>query len=290
MKETRTMVWLASAVWLLAGATAMGQSESPAELRRQLESVTAERDALVQRVAALEARVAALEGERDALLARVEALEADNERLRQNTPPSNAAEAADEHPPPRTDDPLASRRSLMEALRDSYEKRFTDAGTGEPIEPTPEEVEAWAEQQARDFSGFRTWTVRLDPLLDSSGKVPTGGPRLASVRFIHSASLEPMGPPFTAEVPSRFFPRIADREPGSLWSLTGQMTAIPPVDPTRVQRGPFDHPPFIGPYAEFDFDLSWRRLIPETEDALKARAAAEARVEEAKAGGEPVER
>lgn len=272
-------------VMLLAGVgvPVLAQGESPAELRQQVERLTAENLALM--------------GELESLRARLDALVREGEGLRRllaarGSPAPVAGEASSDAagaPGGISADPFSSPDALFVALLLDYAELRAGAPNGsDDVENERRRVRAWTQGVPKRFTGQSDWLTRIEFVEEAETRTP----RTARVTVLHPATLEAMGESFFVELPERFVARM--RRPGEkdapapepvLWQLRVQMQARPVFDRERDRPGPFDYPRFIGPYAGFDFRVEVLGIASLTLEEARKRAAA-GRTET----GEPVDR
>jgi hypothetical protein len=265
------------------GVPVLAQGESPAELRQQVERLTAEN--------------LSLKGELDSLRARLDALVREGEALRRllvsrGTPapgPGGAPSEPGSASGGITADPYSSPDALFVALLVDYaEHRAAVPEAGDDAERERRRVRAWTQGVPKRFTGQSNWLTRIELAEDAEARPP----RPALVTVLHPATLEAMGEAFFMEIPERFVARM--RRPGeqdapapesALWELGVQVQARPVFDPGRDRPGPFDYPRLIGPYAGFDFRVEVLSVAALTLEEARKRAEA-GRTE----AGEPVDR
>ena len=224
-------------------------ADSAAALRR-------ENDQLRERLSQVEARVKQLERENEALKLEIQ-------RLRDATIPGKPGGPPLPPPVPTTTDviapgdqqPLASPDALLAALQASYAEEFGDA----PVDPDGksdriQQVRKWTRDAERSFRGNIEWVIRIDKEnLPSAATdpIPFWIIDAESGKLLHAK-------PVKATIPTRFAVRILENTDTPVWDLRGALTARPTVNAERPEKGLLDFPPFIGPFAEFDYDLSIR--------------------------------
>lgn len=269
---------------LLQAPSAWAQGETPGDMRR-------ENDELRNRVAQLEAQVKKLEQEATSLrsqyaqaqaqLARAQrdtpALQAENEALRAQlralgvepetpattTTPGRTAPGA---PAPERDgvgglsnlDPMACPPCLLQALRGSYEERFGSRSIDEDRAEYVKDVRRWAGEMKRDHREPVSWTVEIDPQ-----SIPGDDSMPVKLRVVNPDTREPLVDQVSAvDLGRRNTRRIMSEPDQRFWTIDGVFYADPQVNADRLDEGLIPYPPFIGPFAEFDFGLSVRSVAP----------------------------
>ncbi len=155
--------------------------------------------------------------------------------------------------------PLASPDALFAALVRDYRRTFAESA---PAQERRSAVAAWIESMRETMSGRVVWLVAIDELETPRQQAPS-----VRVRVLDAATLAPLGAPFRAEIPQRFVAAIERQNTAwAVWEMEADYAAKPTLNPERTTIGAFDHPRFIGPFAEFGDDLHWRTL------GLSARA------------------
>lgn len=247
----------------LAGA----QPDSPSSMR--------------QRIAELETQVAALRAELGAISAERDALRSEVERLRAavapgGAPASRPAGSAPSGGAPQSvpvsalsQDPLSSPDAMFVALLLDYRDRFM----GDPTvtaPPEPEAVSDWSREMRSEMSGATTWLVMIDEVVRAhAGDGPDEGLR-AVATVLDSGTGLPISRPVAIDIPRRMegrFPETVERGEPVYAELRVKVDAAPVFQPRRETAGPFDFPPFIGPYAGFGYNLeiAGLRFVEDTE-------------------------
>ena len=211
-----------------------------------------------------EEKVKTLEEQVKQLSERLKALSQENDDLRKQLkdkgggrpssgPSGKPAEGSDQ-----TTGALASPGAIFEALVKDYNAKFAS----KPKDSKPEqakllaEVREWVRGQAKAIRGPVTWTIEV---VDAQVQF---GARTIDVTFVTlDARGKPTGPEFTAPFPSRFNKELVAGK-GKRFKLVGTAGAQPEVNAKRTEKGPDDEPLFIGPYAEFGFDVTVTSLTP----------------------------
>ena len=266
---------------LLAPATrALAQAESPADLRREIDTLRnrvaqleaandqLQRDLppLRRRTAQLEAQLARVQAEAARLRDENDALE---RQLREHglvpAVPGSDSTGADSPTPPSSEtaelpsDPMACPASLLVALTRDYDDRFADRS----LDPRARaeyvrDVRRWTLDVKREFRNRVTWTVEIDP-----SSVPGDDNLPVRLRVVDPDSRRPYHTDTVSiDLGSRNTRRIMTDPDRRYWALDALFFADPGVNPDRESAGSLDYPPFIGPFAEFGYGLSVRSLTP----------------------------
>lgn len=263
---------------LIAIPRARAQGESPGDLRR-------ENDRLRNRVAQLEARNQTLEEDSESLRKRLAQIQAQLARLQSDVPALREENAAlkqqlrDHNIEPRSagspgaapggpastpgasdlpDDPLACPPCLLEALRSSYAERFGSRDVESDRAGYLRDVRRWTGEMRRKFRDTVAWTVEIDP-----NDVPGDVGLPVKLRVVDPGSHEPYHTRTVAvDLDRRHTRRIMAEPDTRYWLIEGVFYANPDVNVDRVEEGPIPFPPFIGPFAEFDFRFSARSVAP----------------------------
>lgn len=243
---------------------------SPSELRR-------ENDQLKERVHELEAATSRLQEEVDQLTATIAALRSELAAALQalqeakSVAPATPETIEEESAPipempsesqPSIDlaqHPFASPAALYEALKREYTAALGD----QPFE-TPEEhaqflrdVRRWVNQIKLNRRSAVTWEVELE----SSDRVDT---QVVDCMFavIWPETNEPLGEPFLVRLSGRDALRVLESPDTHRWILEANLAARPVINESRAEAGVFNAPRLIGPFVEFDYDLSVRSIRP----------------------------
>ncbi|MGD1915160.1 MAG: hypothetical protein ACFCBV_03095 [Phycisphaerales bacterium] len=204
------------------------------------------------RITELEAEVEALRKERDALRVRLaEAIEI----LR------NLGYAAPEPVLAEPSDPMASPLAAMRTLRQRarLELKPLARDTAEARQAYQRAAKAWVQTMNDGLRGERQWLVRAIRV-----DLPTSGSAAARARaelqLFDAASGAPLSMPMQVGVPSRVGRRMAEAGPNVGW--TAHVRIVPSIrhNPDRLERGPFDHPPFLAVEVEGDVGVEWLRF------------------------------
>lgn len=239
-------------------------AQSDSELRRENQELSTrvrdlERDlaAARQRIEELEQQTAQLE--RDLAAARRRA----TTRPAPPPPPPADPTSIDEG------DPLSSPRTLFNAIKQSHDENMDGMEPGRPGD-TPRRVylrrlESWRALVERAFRGRIIWHVRA---VDSA-------PLRRDARRVTLIAVDPvtqaeLGNPFHVAITKGMAERLAlveSRGELGVLVLRGILGPQIHINEEREERGTFDNPPLIGPFAEFGFVIDARSLVPAKEDA-----------------------
>lgn len=257
MQIGRVTVFLAAfAAFLTINAQALAQ-ESDAELRRENQR--------------LQTQVRDLETDLKAARDRIDELEEDVQRLRRQLA---SARKPSTLPPLPTDevsidesDPAASPRALINAVQANYGEALGELEAGSPGDSENavyiRELRSWVAVANRQFQSRIKWHVRVEDMV--------AGRRAYEITAI---AVDPktgakLGAPFSF-ITSRTLARRMEeiRQRGKLDEplvLTGVVRPNIAINSERRQRGPFDHPHFLGPYAEMTVGVEAQSVIPASE-------------------------
>lgn len=271
--RTRTIGGLVALLTLLGLCRGLcAQPASPAAMRQRIADLEDE-------VATLRQRLADLQAERDTIAFELRQLRDAVVPDRQGAPGSQPGEGVqpDQGPAGRStaagrgwsedrsaglpvsalsQEPLASPDAMFIALLLDYRERVLDESAAGG-QPTEEAVEAWVQSAIERFEGPAAWTVRIDGLAwaDEDGDPDARRvPLRARAVVLDPATAMPISRPSTLEIPRRFASRFPESlAPGeSLYAdLRVKVAAAPIFQPGRDVEGPFNYPPFLGPYAGF---------------------------------------
>ncbi len=253
---------------------------SPSELRR-------ENDLLRERLHALEAAITQMQVEIARLTKLVETqnelliatrAELESERSRRMAAERNGGSApVMEQPPPQhlepestpapeidlSQHPFAAPDALFEALQREYV-----ATMGALPYETPEEREAYLREVRRWINQIKLhrrsaveWLVELKSMnpLDA---------QLVDCEFqaLWPKTGEPIGEPFMLELAGRDALRVLEDTAPSRWVISATFSAAPVLNESRLDRGVFNTPRFVGPFVEFDYELTVRSIRPAPEE------------------------
>lgn len=206
------------------------------------------------RIAQLEAQVAELRAERDTLRVRLaEAIEM-LRNLGYAPPAPVLAEPAD---------PMASPLAAMQTLRRRARLELAPLPrqTAEQREAYRQAAEAWIDKMNAALSGEKQWLVRVieaTPPTSSS----TAARASARLQLFDAATGSPLSTPMDVAVPGRIGRRMAEAGPDQGWTAHVMLEPRVRLNPDRLDRGPFDHPPFLAPQVEATVEVQWLRFEP----------------------------
>ncbi len=251
-----------SAVLPAAGAQS---APTPAELRR-------ENEALRQRVEQLEAElnranetIQDMRAQMDELMAQMERLRLDLRRQQQSGPASPDTEASDQDDAPRfaplpEDAPLSSPEAMLQELQRSYQETLGELpyDTDTDYRRYLSRLNRWARIARRELRGELEWVVKPVEIIERTERQVT-----LSIQVLDPDTLLPYTDrAWTVELPQGApTRRFLDYPEHDLWLMRGRVEAEPVVNTDREDPGFFDIPPFIGPFAEFDFELRIEALL-----------------------------
>lgn len=146
-------------------------------------------------------------------------------------------------------DPLSSPAALFDALAAEYEQRLGSL----PRETKPElakyhaAVKDWAKTAAKTHRGPIEWTIKVD-------KLETGSKPSLTFVVLDFAG-KPTGEAVTQPLPAKLVKDLGKDWAKTTYTLIGTAGAKPNHNPQRAEKGANERLPFIGPFAEFEFDL-----------------------------------
>lgn len=234
--------WAALAVILLFAPVAASARQASSDCEQKVKS-------LEERVKQLEDRLREMAQQNDALRKRLG-----------DTPGGGGGSSKTPAPAPQND-PLTSPQTMFDALLKSY-----DDGPGKlPRDTKPEQakylaaVKDWARDSGKLARGQVSWVIRVVKI-DSGMAGPT---RPASVTFeVLDAAGKPAGFAATQPFPARHARLLAEGVGDKRFKLKGNAEARPRFSPQRAEKGTVEEPRFIGPFAEFEFDLAVSDVEP----------------------------
>ena len=268
---SRPVLLIALALFAAAAPFARGQAgQSLNDLRR-------ENDQLRERVAQLEAQ---LEAERQATQEQVSALTTqfrtqlermgeqiralreENEALKRGERPGQTTTPASSAPKEALpEDPYACPDSLLATLQTEYDKalggqpRTTDAEQERFIR----EVRLWSRQMSSKYRRTVEWEIEvlgLEPVEGSDGRE-----MMLEFQVLNPETGGAWGEPARVEMSSRYLRRVQETPDQKRWSLRALLGAEPRINPQRSEEGLLNTPPFIGPYAEFVYELKPQSIV-----------------------------
>lgn len=265
---------LAAALMLALAVTGTARGQSDAELRRQNEQ-------LASQVRELESQLQQSQSENEKLKQRIDQLERQIATIRRSgggrstTPPPAEPERVtiDESVP------SASPRALHKAIQDSYLEAMKDMETGRPGDTKRraymKKLEGWKASLERQLRGPIVWHVRV-----VDARMQNVDPDRQRERIVTFVAVDPetdvrLGEQFDVQLSKTLTDRLANYEArskdGDIGVLVMRGTLSPHIriNQERLERGSFDNPPFIGPFAEFQFAVDVKSLMPVAEDKEK---------------------
>lgn len=252
-------------VSLLAYPAAAQDGLSNAELRSALSEAQQTVDRLEREVALLRTQNAELRAE----------LADMNQRLSEMADQAGAAVERVQPPRPAPAqrgalpaDPLGAPSAMYAALAAAYRTAMAP-GEGQPPITTEERLDRAEVFVKRPpvtrLRGRTTWFVRIDTSRDDAETRDTE----VGLTVLAPDSLYPIDQGLRVTLPRRFEGLVERSTSGQIFELVADIAATPAFNEDRAEPGPFNYPVLIGPYVEFGFDLSWRRLIPRTEQEIR---------------------
>ena len=248
--DNRTMACAVSALVVLCWSNPSFAQESDSDLRRQNQQLTTEVQDLQKRLEAAEQRNRELE-ERIAQL--------EQQLTARRTSPATSTLPPLEEEEVSIDEsvPNASPRALFKELVKSYEKSLAELDMGLNDERVQrgflKQAESWRSRVNREYRSPIEWHVYA---IDAR----QGANRERIVTFI---AVDPktdarLGDAFDVVLSQSLVDRMANLETRGelgLLVLRGTLTPDVRINPARFDRGTFDNPPFIGPFAEYFFRI-----------------------------------
>ncbi|MCK4871654.1 MAG: hypothetical protein KAS72_02905 [Phycisphaerales bacterium] len=260
-------IGLAVILLLAAAPQPASAQESDSQLRRQNEQLREENQRLLRELSDMKKRLTALEEE----VAQIK-------RLLAQTPgePAKAPDAPVIEPAPLPDDPMAAPDALFATLAEAYDSQFGDpqATAGQNVQQRRRAVERWCQDMNRLHRADVMWIVRYERLRETS---PSD--LVFEIVVLDPATGEAIGGKHAIPIRSREARLLKRFSEDDLLVLHGTFSAAVRCNEDREEPGMFNHPRFIGRYAEFGFDLVIRSI-----DAYEppAKGAGEAKTEPGK--------
>jgi cell division protein FtsB len=240
-------------VLVLLAAAGAASAQSDADLRRDNQR--------------LRTKVSELQRELDAARNRIEQLEREVEKLRQllaaapttpGGPPTEEQISIDESVP------HASPRALLRALKQGYDEAMRELEPGEPDSRQRtaylRDLDRWAKRMNREMKSPIVWHIRISERAAYPLEVPG-----LEVEAVDPETNVVLGDPFPATLPQatvRRLRQLEDRGQLGVLVLKGVLTPQVKVNPQRQEKGLFDKPLFVGPFAEFSFFVHASSLTP----------------------------
>lgn len=261
----------------LLGAAGVARAQSG----QSLNDLRRENDQLRERIAQLEAQ---LETERQAhetktselteafraQMARmgeeVQRLLKENAALRSGESPdatSGPASSAPEEPLP--EDPFACPDSMLAALVASYAEEFGDdtPRTDSERQQRTREVRLWARKMSTSYRRTVEWEIEV--LAVEAVKDSNGRDMVLEFQVLNPDTGGAWGDTVRAEMSARYLRRVADKPETTHWNLRALFAVEPNLNPERTEEGLLNTPPFIGPFAEFVWELKPQSIVEKKE-------------------------
>ena len=166
--------------------------------------------------------------------------------------------------------PTASPRALFNALKSSYDEAVTGLDLGEPGETSykiySKAVQRWAIVANREYRAKISWHVRV------LGANPTKKGFAVELQAVDPKTNTKLGDPFFALLRkglAKRYEQVARRSGAEVVELKGTLHPNVTFDRTRSTAGPFDKAKFIGPFAQFSFEVDATSLQLPSEDDNK---------------------
>ena len=240
----------------------------------------------------LRARVELLQGSLDAAQERIAELEAQLENMRQLLATTRRGAAGPAKSPP-TDPPAgpptapattapatsidesipnASPRALLDALKDSYREATEDLIIGEAGDRQRivylRGLDRWASRVNRELKSQIQWHVRI------MRPRPGSQQRRLELQAVDPKTDRHLGDPFQVVASINLLRRLrvfAERDQLEVLVLRGVVRPHVTINLGRQQKGAFDKPRFIGPFAEFQMTVDVSSLTQATEEVPRGR-------------------
>jgi cell division protein FtsB len=259
--------------WLGTAGTAPASAQSESDLRRQNEQLTSQ--------------VQELMAERDATQREIETLKEKIAQLEQQLAASRRSGGRPQTPPAQTQPepekvtvdesvPTATPRALLKAMQDSYAEATKDMDMGNAGDGRRrafmKKLESWRAATDRQLRGPITWHVRVIDARPQDVNNDRSPERIVTLVAVDPETDVKLGAPFDVELSRTLTDRLANyeaRDPNGdigVLVLRGTVTPHIRINEERAERGSFDNPPFIGPYAEFLYRVDVKSLMPVADD------------------------
>jgi hypothetical protein len=160
-------------------------------------------------------------------------------------------------------DPMASPIAAMQTLRRRarVELNTIPRDTVEARAAYRTAAQEWVERMNTGLAGEKDWLVRvLSVSLPTSSS--SAARATAQVQLFDATSGAPLSPPMEVSVPGRVGRRMAEAGPEQGWMARVNLRPSVRHNPDRLERGPFDHPPFLAPEVEATIAVDWLRFEP----------------------------
>jgi len=251
---------LALVVASLLTSTGKATAQSDRDLREENQRLQTQVNDMQRELDAARRRIADLERDLQALIRRL--------GRTTGSPATTTAQAPPERVTIDESVPNASPRALLRATRESYTEATSGLEIGDLDSMAARRqraaylraVESWAKRIQREMKSAVVWHIRMLPMAEQGGEEP--GLR---VRAIDPETHVELGDPFTIRLNSAVRRKLAtldQRGPIDVLVLKGVLIPQVTVNQDRMDPGPFDNPPLIGPFAEFRFVVTANSLTP----------------------------
>jgi hypothetical protein len=263
MMAARTFGVLGLALLLPVFLCQPAAAQSDADLRKQNQELQA-------RVKDLETELAAARGQNESLQKRITALEAAL-AARPAAPGAvgGAGAAAQTLPEERVtideSKPAASPRALFNAVVESYKTAMGDAPVGKHGDRDRaaymRRLQKWEGASEREFRMPVEWHVRVLParMMDNARE------RMASFVAVDPVTDTRLGDAFDVVLSRQLAARLAELtrvDESGVLVLKGTSAVNLSINENRLERGSFDSPRFVGPFAEYEFTVEPSGLAP----------------------------
>ncbi|MCA9278399.1 MAG: hypothetical protein H6815_07045 [Phycisphaeraceae bacterium] len=158
-------------------------------------------------------------------------------------------------------DPFSSPWALRAAVVRSYFEQMSiiPRSTLREQDLFHDAVARWTRTTSRELRSQIEWTVSIERI----ERDVDGGRRFSGyLRVMDPRTGIGVGPAILVPIPERYAVRALRAPDVSYWELRGEVIAEPRYNPDRAERGIFDEPPIIGPFAEHGWKLMWRNMQP----------------------------
>ncbi|MDX2116197.1 MAG: hypothetical protein SFZ24_11360 [Planctomycetota bacterium] len=154
-------------------------------------------------------------------------------------------------------EPMDSPDALFAAVSADYTAKLANLPRATKPEITKYQaaVRQWATETARQFRGPVEWNISVEKM---DGSNATRGIELTF--SVVDDTGKPIGAAVTQMVPARFMRVLADPA-GKTFRMTGTAGANPLMNPNRAEEGTMPGLRFIGPYAEYEWNLTVQNIV-----------------------------
>ena len=249
----------ALAIVVLAAPTRAHAQDSAERLRQQNEQ--------------LEAKVADLESALQAAMAKIAALEAQLAANGVSTPQTSSAKTQPDSTITTDGMDLRTPVHVEASIREAYRSDYASSGL-------PEFASAdWVESESVYNRWLQKWIAGTDrkfrkpiswPVVMERSFKANSTESIATLVAWDAQNNTQIGHPFQVRIPTRTLERIyrAQRIAGGTVELVLDGVYVPHLqyNRNRIDRGPFDNPPFIGPKVELRWSVDVKSLSPVKEE------------------------